>query len=366
MRMTDGAVMEVVADGNPGGGTTAVLGLCEDLKHRLNRDVVLVTQKASYAFARGEALGLKVHGFDFFRSRFDPGLKAALGSLMQSAKPALVHAHGGRAANALVGGRRDFPLVYTVHGYHFPAKNRLVRPLFRYTEARMASHADHIVFVSGADKCIAEANGLITGKTHYSVIRNGIDPGMLGPNDEVARDDTIVFLSRMHRQKDPFLAVEMMAHLRDLPVQLVMIGGGELEKAVHDLVAQLNLGGAVDVRGALPHEEAVKFLKRSRLMAFPSRWEGLPIAPIEALYFGVPVVATNIPGTDEVIAHGRTGLLVDAHTPRAMADAVRSLLIDASLWSEFSANGKKDVRDRFSRAVNSDAHVALYQSLIAA
>lgn len=362
--MTNGAVMEVVADGHPGGGTTAVLGLCEDLKHRLSREVIFVTQKDSYAFKRGEALGLKVHGFDFFRSRFDPGLKAALGNLMRAAKPALVHAHGGRAANALIGGERDFPLVYTVHGYHFPAKNRLVRPLFRYAEARMASHADHIVFVSGADKRIAETNGLIVDKTHYSIIRNGIDPGRLGPNGEVARDNTIVFLSRMHRQKNPFLAVEMMAHLRDLPFQLVMIGGGELEKAVRDLVAQLNLRGAVDVRGALPHEEAVECLKRSRLMIFPSLWEGLPIAPIEALYFGVPVVATNIPGTDEVISHGRTGLLVDEHTPRAMARAVRALLTDASLWAEISANGTKDVRERFSRAINSDAHVALYQGLI--
>lgn len=364
MDITGGAVMEVVADGHPGGGTTAVLGLCEDLKHRLGREVVLVTQKNSYAFGRGEALGLKVHGFDFFRSRFDPGLKVALNNLMRSARPALVHAHGGRAANALIGGKRGFPLVYTVHGYHFPAKNSFVRPLFRYAEARMASSADHIVFVSSSDERIAEANGLITGKTRHSIIRNGIDPGLLGSDGEVARDDTIVFLSRMHRQKNPFLAVEMMAHLRDLPFRLVMIGGGELDKGVRDLVTQLNLGEAVDVRGALPHEVALECLKRSRLMIFPSLWEGLPIAPIEALYFGVPVVATNIPGTDEVIAHGRNGFLVNEHTPRAMADAVRSLLTNASLWSEISANGRKDARERFSRAINSDAHVALYQSLI--
>jgi glycosyltransferase involved in cell wall biosynthesis len=362
--MTSNAVMEVVADGQPGGGTTAVLGLCEDLKRSLRQEVVLVTQKDSYAFRRGEALGLKVYGFDFFRSRFDRRLHAALGDLTRSVKPVLVHVHGGRAANALIGERRDFPLVYTVHGYHFPAKNVFIRPLFRYAETRIASSVDHLIFVSDSDRRIAEVNGLIAGKTNHTIIRNGIDPGLLGPNDEVARGNTIIFLSRMHRQKNPLLAVEMMSHLRDLPFRLVMIGGGALDKAVRDRIENLNLGGVVDVRGALPHEVALGHLKRARLMIFPSLWEGFPIAPIEALYFGVPVVATNIPGTDEVIAHGRTGLLVNEHTPRAMAEAVRALLTDAALWSRISANGKKDALEKFSRATNSDAHAALYQRLI--
>jgi glycosyltransferase involved in cell wall biosynthesis len=366
MDMTGGAVMEVVADGHPGGGTTAVLGLCEDLKHRLGREIVLVTQKDSYAFRRGEALGLNVLGFDFFRSRFDLGLKAALNNLMQSAKPALVHAHGGRAAHALIGGKRDFPLVYTVHGYHFPGKPSVVRPFFRLAEARIVRDVDHIVFVSKSDRHLAEKYRLIPSRAAFSVIGNGIDSRQLGANSDAERGNIIVFLSRLHRQKNPLLAVEMMQHLRDLSIQLVMIGGGDLERQVLDRVARLDLGASVQVLGALPREQALTYLRRAKLMVFPSLWEGLPIAPMEALYFGVPVVASDIPGTDEVVVDDRNGVLVKNPGAETMAAAVRSLLGNPQRWERLSAAGRKDAAEKFNRDLNSSAHIELYRSLIRA
>jgi glycosyltransferase involved in cell wall biosynthesis len=361
--MANGPVVEVVADGSPGGGTTAVLGLCSDLRQRLSAGVVLITQQDSYAFHQGQSLGLTVYGQEFFRSRFDLGLRMRLSGLVRSLKPALVHAHGGRAAHALIGAARAYPLIYTVHGYHFTQKNPLIRPVYKYAEARNARHADHIVFVSESDRRIAESNGLMSSRTEHTVIRNGVDPRELGRNDDVERDDVILFLSRMHRQKNPALAIEMMAHLRDVPVRLVMIGGGDLEGQMKAVVERLNLGASVQLLGALPRDQALAHLRRARAMVFPSLWEGLPIAPMEALYFGVPVVATDIPGTDEVVAHGRNGILVGNPTPLAMAAAVRDLLENPARWAQLSAAGKQDAALRFSRQANSNAYVALYQRL---
>jgi len=142
-----------------------------------------------------------------------------------------------------------------------------------------------------------------------------------------------------------------------------MIGGGDLENQMKALVERLNLGKSVQSLGALPRNQALAHLRRARLMVFPSLWEGLPIAPMEALYFGVPVVATDIPGTDEVVAHNRNGILVGNPSPSAMAAAVRDLLDNPTRWAQLSANGKEDAALKFSRQANSNAYVALYQRL---
>jgi glycosyltransferase involved in cell wall biosynthesis len=133
---------------------------------------------------------------------------------------------------------------------------------------------------------------------------------------------------------------------------------------VRDLIAQLGLDGAVEMMGPLDRESALAHLRRARLMVFPSLWEGLPIAPMEALYFGVPVVASNIPGTDEVVTDGRNGLLVDKPTPESLAAAIRRLVIDQAEWTRLSLNGKADAAARFDRGLNSSAHIELYGKLI--
>src|SRR5512132_3753769 len=79
-----------------------------------------------------------------------------------------------------------------------------------------------------------------------------------------------------------------------------------------------------------------------------SHFEGLPLSVLEAMAAGKPVVATAIGGTDEVVVHGETGLLVPPAAPSALAEAIRTILSDPVLSRRFGTAGRARVQQAFS------------------
>lgn len=355
-----GRIVEIIADGRPGGGTTAVLGLCGDLR-RAGHDVSLITDAGSYAAQVARDMGVPVFELQFFTSRFDPRVARGIAQTLGSIRPALVHAHGARAGLPLTmlprkGERR----VYTVHGYHFLGKGGIARTLARMSESRIASRSDTVVFVSEADRDIAKAAGIRAHDT--ALIYNGIvlsDVGLAPVN----RDYDLVFSARMHRQKNPLFAIKIMSALAPFGIRMLMIGGGELRAQVISAIRAAGLDDAIDVVGELPRERALESIRTARLFIMPSLWEGLPIAPIEALAAGLPVIGSDIAGTREVVTHQQTGLLLRGFDAAVWASAIRKLLTTPERITEMALAGRADVEKRFQREKSSAAHLTLYNRL---
>ena len=88
-------ILEIIADGRPGGGTTHVLSLMRHLVTHGN-DVHFITQQDSYALDRAKELGVKARGLDFFFSCLDFRVPWKLGRLVERVQPEVVHVHGSR------------------------------------------------------------------------------------------------------------------------------------------------------------------------------------------------------------------------------------------------------------------------------
>ena len=101
-------------------------------------------------------------------------------------------------------------------------------------------------------------------------------------------------------------------------------------------------------------------LGRVRIMLLPSLWEGLPVSVLEAMHRGIPVVASAIRGTDEVVADGDTGFLVPAGDVSAYADRIRRLLTNGELRIRMGVRALARARAAFSTAGQVGAHIALY------
>ena len=86
------------------------------------------------------------------------------------------------------------------------------------------------------------------------------------------------------------------------------------------------------------------------MFVLPSRFEGGPYAPLEAMRAGTPVVLTDVVGNRDVVEPGRSGFLVPEHDPAALADTVLELLVDADLRAVVGAGGSERVRERFDLA----------------
>jgi glycosyltransferase involved in cell wall biosynthesis len=359
-------LLEIVADGSPGGGPTNVLSLLDDLSRLGGYELALAVQGGSYAFEQAKSLGVPAFGIDFARTRAPFAAARALRELIHSLEPDIVHVNGSRAGFflACVPRGRHFPAVaYTVRGYHFLGKRAGARELAALADRFAHARADAIIHECRYDAALAARWHLLPRGARCEVIYNGIDRAEL---PRAANTDLrcVAFLGRLCFQKDPDLLAEIAAGLGRAGYRLRVIGSGELEGEFRARLRALGVESKVEMLGALPRAQALESLASAAALVLPSRWEGLPIAPIEAMAIGVPVVAANVSGLPEIVDSGVSGALIDERRPEPYVAAIRALCEDPTRRARTLAEAQRTVDSRFLRARNVEAHVALFESLL--
>ncbi len=171
----------------------------------------------------------------------------------------------------------------------------------------------------------------------------------------------ITFVGRLADQKNPLGLLEAFTHLSH--GTLVMVGEGPLRRKVEHVVRRSALDQCV--RLIDPRPDIPDLLAASDIFVLPSRWEGLPLAIIEAMMAGLPVVATRVGGVPELVEDGVTGFLVPPADPRALAGALQRLLSDDALRRRIGAAGReKALREfRLDRMLRETSR--LYEELVA-
>jgi glycosyltransferase involved in cell wall biosynthesis len=126
----------------------------------------------------------------------------------------------------------------------------------------------------------------------------------------------------------------------------VFVGEGELRDALHHMA--IDLGAEQACRFVGVREDIGDILAAADLFVLPSLSEGFPFVLLEALAIGRPVVASRVNGVPELIEDHKTGLLVPARDPHALARAIREVLSDPIAASKMGAAGQIVVRERFT------------------
>ena len=356
-------ILEAVADGAPGGGTAHVLQLIAAVRAKLPVEVHLVSQAGSPALAEARRLGAIVHGLDFFTSRFDPRLWLRLGALVRRLRPTLIHAHGARAGLPLatIAGRR---LIYSVHGYHFVGKAWAARRLAILAERRCSRRADLTLFVCASDRELAAEAGILRHCRRQRMIPNAIEidlPGATGSSD----GRCLGFLGRLVEQKNPLSLLEVLDTLRGEGYRLAIIGDGPLLDELRRRATALALTDRVEFVGSLPRPQALERLRAVDVLLMPSLWEGMPLAALEAMAMGVPVVASAVGGLREIIEDDRSGFLIDSRDPARYAAAVRRLSADPTQRATIVARARAVVAQRFAWAAAQEVYLDLYRAALA-
>jgi glycosyltransferase involved in cell wall biosynthesis len=328
-----------------------------------------LTQRDSYAARSAAELGATViDDFDFFRWRLDPKPVRRLRRAMSEIGADLVHVHGARAGLAYaraVKERGARACVYTVHGYHHLRKPWPLRALGALAERRVSEVADAVVFVCESDRTTASRDSIVPRSRQQRVIYNGVDFERLPP---AAGSDPkhVGVLGRLVPQKDPLLVVEIAALLAEEGFRFTVIGGGALADEVADRIRRRGLESTVTLSGELPREEALAALAQAGAYLIPSRWEGLPVALVEAMGMGLPVVASAVDGIPEVVRDGETGVLVDTRDPERFARALRRLAGDPQLRARVIRGGRLRATQLFGIDPFVQAHRELYGELLLA
>jgi glycosyltransferase involved in cell wall biosynthesis len=185
------------------------------------------------------------------------------------------------------------------------------------------------------------------------------------------RTDTgqsIVFTGSVGRRKGVDILLEAAEILRSRGLDNPVIvagdddGGGEISnfrrRAEQDGLTDVEFRGDVDAVGL------VKLLSGAAVFCLPSRGEGLPIAMLEAMAMGVPVVATPVGGIPDALKEGVNGYIVPVGNPLQLADKLEKLLLDPGLRAGIGETNYHKARNDYHPRITAGALANLYNSLL--
>jgi glycosyltransferase involved in cell wall biosynthesis len=169
--------------------------------------------------------------------------------------------------------------------------------------------------------------------------------GMPAPPLPPSTPSRIGFIGRLDPIKRIGDLLQAMT-LLDPSTHLHIFGEGAQRAGIEAIIHDFHLNDRVTLHGTIARPDEA--LSQIDVLVLPSQAEGFGLVLIEAMAAGVPVVATDVPGIRDVVRNGETGLLVPVASPAALAQAIKSMLNDSQLRDRLIANGREDVRRRFS------------------
>jgi glycosyltransferase involved in cell wall biosynthesis len=257
------------------------------------------------------------------------GVLAALRRLRYDGRPVdLLHAHVHRAAWAatIVGTVARLPVVVSEHSSEFGWSGIGKGALRR---ARIAfARADLVCPVSDYLRRQIEANGI---RASFRVVPNAVDTELFSPAPASKARGTgrarLIAVAALHVKKGLSDLLEALGRLagqrRDFVLDLV--GAGPCREEYVSLVRRLGIADMVVFHGLQPRPAVASLMQQADFLVLPSLTENLPVAVIEAMACGLPVVATRVGGVPELVDE-RTGLLVEAGSPRGLCRGVAHML----------------------------------------
>lgn len=251
--------------------------------------------------------------------------------LVEELKPALVHFHTPAASipgrTVLAAGMRKRPLIaQTVHGFYAQPKagDLMGRPVAA-AERFLSRYTDLSLFVSAEDLDEASHRGY-RGALRY--LGNGVDEEWFAPAPPAQRPPgplRAVFVGRVVQEKGILDLLQALSMVDNVVLTVI---GDQLPTDRDGVMQQARalpdaLEGRVRFTGMIEAPQIREEFSRADLMVLPSHREGVPTSVIEAMAFGLPVLATAIRGCRELVETGENGWLVEPHNPGALADGLR-------------------------------------------
>jgi glycosyltransferase involved in cell wall biosynthesis len=197
-------------------------------------------------------------------------------------------------------------------------------------------------------------------------IPNGVDIGFFKPAPVTENRQTITFAGRLDYMKGVHILLEGFKQLRDemKNVQLTIIGDGPDREKLQNCAREKGISDAVNFCGEA--EEIVPYLQQSAVFVLPSFSEGLSNVLLEAMACGLPVVATRVGGTIDLVQDGFNGILIEPDNAGQLYQAMKKILQDKDLAKALGVQARKTAAEKFSLKSVTEQYVSLYQTLVPA
>lgn len=316
-----------------------------------------------------KSLGMPVHYLRGY-NQYDPRVVRGVVELVKSEQFDLVHAHEVKSdvITYLASKLHRMPIMTTLHGW---IGNRRKDRLLIALDKRVLRAFDCVIAVSGKIRDELVAGGVpkdVVRLLHNAIVvdkyrrtgQEGLLTSLIGKPVEHPVITTIGRLSPEKGQADLIEALAILAR-EGQAFSAIFVGDGPDRERLESRVLELGLEETIHFPGYLSQPERI--LEETDLMVLPSHTEGLPNAALEALVMEVPVLATRVGGTPEVVTDGATGRLVPPHEPQSLAADIREFLADPGPWKKMATRGRAMVEAQFDFRVRTRRLEAIYLEL---
>lgn len=265
----------------------------------------------------------------------------------------IIHSHGKGAGiySRFLSVLSGIPCIHTFHGLHTGSYNKYQKLLYMLLEKNLSLFTKKFISVSGGE--LREIiDNKITSPKKIAVVENGVEI----PDSPISEDvffsspKNLITFTRFNFQKNSSQLIYIFEELKNQKkaglFEIILLGTGEEENHIEKMCMEHNLSSSFNFKGMV--ESRFDYFTNSFCYISTSRWEGLPLSILEAMSYGLPVIATNVIGNNNIVEHNKTGFLFDSDNPKEAADYIIRLSENFELWKSFAEASRNKIQLNFS------------------
>jgi glycosyltransferase involved in cell wall biosynthesis len=293
----------------------------------------------------------------------------ALSSFCIKNKVNILHSHGKGAGfySRIVGILVNKYVVHTFHGIHYKQYKMWQSKLYLRFEEILSWFTNKFITVSQSEFDLVLELGIVKER-NLRLIPNGVEIPIefqVRPFD--MKPKLVINFTRFDYHKNPQLVIKIAEILRQLlpehllNLEILLLGQGEENevKSIKSEIEDKNLGDMIRFGGLQPNPSA--WYQRSWCYLTTSRWEGASLALMEAMSYGLPVVASRVVGNIDSVVHHFNGYLFDLDKPELAAQYIATLFTDYSDYSNKSRAARETAKQKFDVVHMVNKTLQLYQ-----
>ena len=359
--------------GGPGKTILETWKAIDPARFRLHLGVFLASGEAETSpfIDAARQAGMPVHLIRG-RNQYDLRMVGQVARLVRSLGIDVLHAHEVKSdvITCLARMLQPVPTVTTMHGWiGNGSKQRAMIALDKWVARRF----DRVIAVSEPIRDALLASGVPAARIvllHNGIVlsryartgRRGLLAALAG---RAIEGPVVTSIGRLSPEKGHLDLVDALATVRTAghPITAFLVGDGPARPAIEARIRALGLEQSVLLPGYLDQPQRV--LEETDLMVLPSHTEGLPNVVLESLMMDVPVLATRVGGTPEILVDGVNGRMVPPHAPASLAQGILEFLEAPEQWRAMARAGRAVVERQFDFTQRTRRLEALYEEVAA-
>lgn len=362
-------ILYVITKTETGGAQSHLFELLKHAKKKGWEVGVVSDAKKGWLYQKSKELGVVYFENRFFKNSFNPLIflnsMMAIKRIVNSFNPNIVHVHSGMAgAITRVAIRNKIPTVFTAHGWSFTAGVPKLRGIIALCIEKLVSkYTSKIICVSKNDYNLALKKG-VANVSKLTQIYNFVEIPEHTTNQETEKV-TILFVGRLAPPKDLSILFKAYSKLSDQAKNnsnIVIVGNGSKEDFFKNEAKRVGVSNSVVWKKASHDYIGLEYV-HSHVFVIPTHWEGFPMTILEAMSYGLPVLASSVGGVPEIVS-SEVGFLVSENAQVAeFTIALEKYILDKQARVEAGHKARLLVQEKFSKQKGLEETFAVYTSV---